>query len=462
MNSQDHAAVWYNRPQRGLDRWVGFGTSVFAMVAFALVVFFLLRGGSPYPYTDDWGLVPFGTGETQVTVAWLWEPHVDHRLPIPKALWVAALRLSDLDFRAVMLLNAVIALVASFFVLKAFSSLRGHPVLSDLVVPLILLNPSFNIFQWGFYLQFILSISLMLLALALGSLHFSSAKRGYAIAASIAIFCLNGVGMNGTAMALVLAPTLAVSLIWHGNLKMRAEAQAALAVAVMTLIVAIYIVTTWSPSGASSQTGEMLSGLLERLGALLQPLFELSMPRAWAAPAVLPSSVYLACGVVLAASTTLVLGLRIVRGPTALHLYLAGSFVASWAVIGAIVIGRVGIWSPGIEYHYGYFPALPVLVALMVLSLDLASRNWQRTLRVCALVLFGSMYVNGVYWMLERTETRAQQLTKIRTDLERGRALDAIAADNISLFWWKHDAESVAFIAEKLLLLPSMKPQQSR
>ena len=430
---------------------LGPGIHAFSVVAFVLIVAFLVWGGSPYPYADDWMLVPYGTGETPVTFSWLWAQHVDHRIPIPKTLWVWSLWVSDMDFRSIMFLNAVAAFLANVFMLRAIAAYRGNLLPGDLVVPLVLLNPAFNIFQWGFYLQFMSSITLGLLAMAFGCLQTAAPARGYGIAAAIVIFCLNGVGMNGTVLALILAPTLSATVLVGRSVMLRWQFLAVQAVCGAAVLVAVYVIATWSPSDASTQS-EDAAGLLERIGALLQAAFTMAVPRAWA-NSLLPQTVYLALGLAFSVLAGVFGIVSVFRFRRPGQIYLLGCLLAGGGVIGAIALGRAGFWSPGLEYHYGYFPVLTLMAAWMLVSCA-AGIFWAvRVLSVVLLVVFGTMYVDGVRWGATRAETRAAELSQIRADLEAGRPMEEIARDNISVFWWKNTEEGIALMAKNLGLL---------
>ena len=63
------------------------------------------RYGRNVPIWDDWDLVPTATGHQPVTAQWLWSQHNEHRVPIPRLLLLAMLRLSGIDFRAGMYFN---------------------------------------------------------------------------------------------------------------------------------------------------------------------------------------------------------------------------------------------------------------------------------------------------------------------------------------------------------------------
>src|SRR5690348_11354967 len=64
-----------------------FVSAVWAVMA-AAAFWFTWTYGSKYPYFDDFGLTQWLSGEEPVTPHWLWEQHADHRIPVPKLLWV--------------------------------------------------------------------------------------------------------------------------------------------------------------------------------------------------------------------------------------------------------------------------------------------------------------------------------------------------------------------------------------
>src|SRR5262249_11804164 len=83
--------------------------------AFALA--FVGVYGVNVPYWDDWDMVPVRTGRQPLTLDWLWAQHNEHRIPLPKLLYVALARGCG-DLRAGMVFNVLcLAAVAAGLIL---------------------------------------------------------------------------------------------------------------------------------------------------------------------------------------------------------------------------------------------------------------------------------------------------------------------------------------------------------
>src|SRR5262249_15267995 len=89
------------------------------------------------PVSDEFNLLGDGGG---FTLAWLWEQHAEHRIPLAKLLWIGVLRLTDYDFRIGNLLEVAALGVMALALIGAARRLRGETRLSDAFFPLALLN----------------------------------------------------------------------------------------------------------------------------------------------------------------------------------------------------------------------------------------------------------------------------------------------------------------------------------
>src|SRR4051794_7533696 len=65
-------------------------------------VAFVATLGTNAPYADEWEFVPALVGE-EPALPWLWQQHNEHRLPLPRAIFLALFTITH-DFRAGMLL----------------------------------------------------------------------------------------------------------------------------------------------------------------------------------------------------------------------------------------------------------------------------------------------------------------------------------------------------------------------
>jgi hypothetical protein len=127
------------------------------MLAAALL--FVWNYGSNAPYwPDEWRYATILTGEQPVTAAWLWEQHFEHRLVVPKLIWVSLLDVTDNDFRAGMYGNVLLLGSMALGLILVARRLRGRTSYTDAFFPLILLNwGHWDNILWAWQIQFISS-----------------------------------------------------------------------------------------------------------------------------------------------------------------------------------------------------------------------------------------------------------------------------------------------------------------
>ena len=101
---------------------------------------FVGRYGSPIPFWDDWGFVPYLTGEAPVTASWLWSQVNEHRIPVSKLILLASYKLSGGDFRAGMFLNVLGFGMLAFALIRAARAVRGRTCFADAFFPVVLLS----------------------------------------------------------------------------------------------------------------------------------------------------------------------------------------------------------------------------------------------------------------------------------------------------------------------------------
>ena len=108
--------------------------------------------GSPLPIMDEWDLLA-KTGDGHLTFGWMIQHHGEHRFPLPKLLWLTALRVTGYDFRAVMFVTLTLLVAASILLMWTARRVRGlqHP--ADALFPALLLH-------WGHGFNFIMSFQL--------------------------------------------------------------------------------------------------------------------------------------------------------------------------------------------------------------------------------------------------------------------------------------------------------------
>jgi hypothetical protein len=112
---------------------------------------FVLHFGHNLPRMDEWEFVPVLTGH-EPAGPWLWAQHNEHRLPLPRAVYLGLFRLTG-DFRAGMVLSIVLLSALALGLMRHLAALRGRAAWSDVFIPVGLLN-------WGHVENFLMGYQL--------------------------------------------------------------------------------------------------------------------------------------------------------------------------------------------------------------------------------------------------------------------------------------------------------------
>lgn len=93
------------------------------------------------PLGDEILWLPYITGEQRVTLQWLWSQHNDHRLLIPRLLYIGLWHLRPHSFKLAMYFGFVCLVLATVVMLVVSMRLRSKPSYFDCLFPLLFLNP---------------------------------------------------------------------------------------------------------------------------------------------------------------------------------------------------------------------------------------------------------------------------------------------------------------------------------
>jgi hypothetical protein len=113
---------------------------------------FVARYGSTVPFMDDMELVYALVPGTELDWSWFWSPANEHRIPIPRALYLAGLWTLH-DFRWGMFFQVYAQSALALALIFAARRLRGRASLSDAFFPLLLLH-------WGNAFNFLLGMQI--------------------------------------------------------------------------------------------------------------------------------------------------------------------------------------------------------------------------------------------------------------------------------------------------------------
>ncbi len=112
-------------------------TALLALTGFA----FVHGNRANIPMGDEILWLPYVTGELPVTARWLWSPHNDHRLVIPKLLYLGLWHLRPHSFKLAMYFGFTCLVLATIAMLIVSARLRGTSSYFDCLFPLLFLNP---------------------------------------------------------------------------------------------------------------------------------------------------------------------------------------------------------------------------------------------------------------------------------------------------------------------------------
>ncbi len=195
----------------------GWGASVFvwgvcALMLLAVLTFIGHYGGSNLPFADDWFMIPVVTREQPITANWIWSQQGEHRIPLPRLIYLALYSLTGSDFRAGKVFNGLALGGLVFAMILVTKKQRGYLTFSDAFLPLGLLNLSQSEILFFGYSNFDTILAGILLLIIVRSRTQLTLR-----AASLAGICLVLLPLFGVS-GLLLVPALALWLSYVGVL----------------------------------------------------------------------------------------------------------------------------------------------------------------------------------------------------------------------------------------------------
>jgi hypothetical protein len=243
------------------------------------------RFGSSLPIQDDWVMVPVWTGNQSVTLAWLWEPHNQHHMPLPKLLLAALGTISNGDARVGMYVNCMLLGVAAAVLILAASRLQGRTHFTDAVIPLAIMHVGqYHGLLVSFSMNLILSALLGTLALAVILRIRTTPTPVQVVALWIVLLLLPLCGNSG----LLLVPALLAWLLYAGLRCLRDPERRVRRLGILLLVLGttavlelgLYLWSAGVPEAEGADPG--LAARLEAAGRMLAlclgPLGEESWP----------------------------------------------------------------------------------------------------------------------------------------------------------------------------------------
>lgn len=402
----------------------------------AISLFFATRA-SPFPYADEWQFASLaGNAPVSELWEWVWNPHVDHVIPLQKGIQLFLLNVSGFDFRILTLFNFILALGSTVLILSSLARSRSHSKMADAIVPLILLSPSWNFLSWGFQFQFIVTIFLTSLVIYLATKSSLREQPILRLAPTLlVIFTLSLTGINGSIASIILSLSIAWSIAKNRKGVKQFELKL-LGIVLLGAVPNTLIWSTWKPTSASGQSQGPLE-LAEKFFFLFGSSFNIAgFSDRWLIS-------------LLVASLASVAAVVIVNGRTWSYQdrnerpFAAGLFV-SLILLAAIAGGRGGNysdWSNVISMHYG---VLTVLIPIFSWGLISLSRDAALRISVACILLITSAfsYAVNVTWKISTQLVVDVQIDRAKSDIASATDSLQVAERHGALLSWRLDEEN--------------------
>jgi hypothetical protein len=174
----------------------------------------LIKYGYNIPFTEDWLIVTPLTGNEPSLANWLWEQNNEHRVPFPRLILLALLKITYGDFRSGMFFNIIILGVISYAMLRVSRHLRGDRThFSDAFFPIALLHlGNWENFYWCWQVTQVFPTVLACVILLVIVGNHNLPKSGPALIAGISLMLLSLSGANG----ILYVPFLSVWFCFSG------------------------------------------------------------------------------------------------------------------------------------------------------------------------------------------------------------------------------------------------------
>jgi hypothetical protein len=359
-----------------------------------LLLVFVVKHVSRVPIHDEYSNVIFLFAEPPVPWHKYWEQHNEHRIPVPRLLYIAAVRLAGNDFRAPPILNALMLCAATGFLLRSIRQIRGEYVLSDAAVPLGLLTiGQYGNLLWGFQVQFLASVSLLIVAFALAIGPGLAASRSRLAGIALCGILMTGCGANGV----VFAPGMALALLVIGGWNLRrGEHRGAGLTAIVSGVALLFVVGKYfhglqpvahHEKGQAGLAETTIAGL-NLLGMAFGPVARWLQPQPYDGPTILGG---LALTLVIATAALLI---RVVprREQTDRAVMIGGLLVGFLGLAAGIAKSRAGLINV-LDVNRYYTLMLPMMAGVYIAWSVFGSR---RVAQLIALAIAAAAVPNAI------------------------------------------------------------------
>jgi hypothetical protein len=241
--------------------------------ALLAALLFVRHFGSNVPSWDDWDMIPVLTHRQPVDWNWLWSQHNEHRVPLPRLVFLGLDRLFGVDMRVTMYFDVLMMAAVAAAMITTAVRLRGRASATDAFFPIALLSlgQAANLL-WGWQLQFFASVVIAcvaLLAIVQAGVNLSPTRA--ALTVGLCTLLLPLCGANGLAMVPALAAwPLALAILPEARTGTRGARGNPwlLAVGLLPFVLTVIYLVGWHPVPYHPRSHGVLPTLRTALKAL--------------------------------------------------------------------------------------------------------------------------------------------------------------------------------------------------
>jgi hypothetical protein len=139
-----------------------------------LLLSFIREHAVNAPHYDEWEMIPVLAGYQPLTLEWLWSQHNEHRIFLPRLVYLAVLKIGHWDFRAGAFFDGALLSALAFAACAVVRRARGRAHYADAFFPLAMLHSGqmenlLGSFQIAFVLALVPCVTALLTIVAADS-----------------------------------------------------------------------------------------------------------------------------------------------------------------------------------------------------------------------------------------------------------------------------------------------------
>ncbi|WP_227242818.1 hypothetical protein [Paraburkholderia caribensis] len=372
-----------------------------ALLAFLAIAFYFLNvfpAQKFYPHVDEWEIIhALTTYNWTEWFKWLFAPHNDHRIPIPKLIESIVLWYTHFDFRWSAAISFLISAAFSLVIFQTAYLVRGYRHFGDLIFCIICLSVTQGYAWWGFDVEFLTSLLLPMLS-AMSMAHFARDKNPRSLTSAFMFLTLSSMtGLSGVIVSFLMTVVFSVAVWLKRMTPLTVGLMSSMALSFVCNSLCLF---TFRPVGVTEQAHFSIAATLKFFfGAAISSAGALQAPFYFFAQTVV--TILVGCG--------LVIGFRNIAkksssyGADALTVLLCAQLIML-AGTAAVRSGPLP-WGPGGEQHYGALGITLISASWILVSTTVKSES-RTYLAVLLLLIFMASYATAAKWRLDNNPQR--------------------------------------------------------